>query len=187
MADKNNLNVMIGQRIKYIRKKKKLTLRQVSSEIGLSVGYLSNLERSVISPTIDQLQKICSMLEVNITDILANEQLDTSPLIKADERKLLFSENERVKYELLAEGENDLEGICITMEKDVDYEKMNWGHGYDEIGIVVEGKLVIEMLEAEYLLEKGDSFYIKKNTLHTFKNVGKEVCISYWFYIKQND
>lgn len=185
MASNNDLNVMIGQRIKYIRKKKKKTLRQVSTETGLSVGYLSNLERSVISPTIDQLQKICSTLEVNITNILSGEQTSKSPVIKAGERKLFYTEEDRVKYELLAEGENDLEGICITLAEGVDYEKMSWGHGYDEIGIVIEGKMSIEMLDAEYILEKGDSFYIKKNTLHTFKNVGKGICVSCWFYIKQ--
>lgn len=181
----NDLNKDIGRRIKYIRKMKNKTLRQVSDESGLSVGYLSNLERGINSPTIDQLQKICSNLAVNITNILSSEQMNTGCVIKAGERKLLYlEENDLVKYQLLVEGENDIEGICITIKDGVDYEKASWGHGYDEIGIVITGKLCIEMMDAEYILEAGDSIYIKKNILHTFRNAGKDECVSHWFYIK---
>lgn len=198
MTIKNDLNEVIGKRIKYIRKIKNKTLQQVSDESGLSVGYLSNLERGVNSPTIDQLQNICSNLEVNITNILSGEQTKPRSVIKAGERKLLYiEENGLVKYELLAEGENglvedgllakggnDIEGICITIEEGVDYEKKNWGHVYNEIGIVIGGRMCVEMVDTEYILEEGDSIYIKKNTLHTFKNASKGECVSYWFYIK---
>lgn len=179
-----NLNEIIGKKIRYIRKKEKKTLKQLSGETGLSLGYLSNLERSVISPTIDQLQKICSALKINITEVLSESQIIESPVVRVGERKLLYTEDNKVKYELLSHEDNGVEGICITMQEGADYEKSSWGHGYDELGIVMEGKLSVELLENEYILNKGDTIYIKKNTLHTFRNAGKNVCISCWFYIK---
>lgn len=184
MDNNTNLNEIIGKKIRYIRKKEKKTLKQLSSETSLSLGYLSNLERSVISPTIDQLQKICSALKINITEVLSESRDIESPVVRVDERKIFYTENDKVKYELLSHENNGIEGICITMQEGADYEKSSWGHSYDELGIVMEGKLSVELLDSEYLLNKGDAIYIKKNTLHTFRNAGKNVCVSCWFYIK---
>lgn len=186
MPNKNNINELIGSRIKFIRKKKRKTLQQISEESGFSVGYLSNLERGINSPTVDQLQKICSVLDVNITNILSDKSIEKEPLIvRGNERKVIFQEDEKVKYELLSEGEHDLEGICITMTQGVDYETASWGHGYDELGMVLKGRMSIEMLGNEYILETGDSLYIEKNTLHAFRNAGQEECVSCWYYINQ--
>ena len=60
----------IGNRIKYLRKKRNLTLQQLTEITGLSTGYLSNLERNLTSPTLINLQQICEALSINITDLL---------------------------------------------------------------------------------------------------------------------
>jgi len=39
----------IGDRFKELRKEKKLTLKELSEKTGLSIGYLSNLERNISS------------------------------------------------------------------------------------------------------------------------------------------
>ncbi len=186
MGKNINLNSLIGKQVKYIRKKEKKTLKILSAETGLSVGYLSNLERNIISPTIDQLQKICAALNVNITNIMNENVISENPVIRSNERPLVFNNDEPAKYELLSQGKtNDIEGICITMQVGADYEKTSWGHSYDELGFVVKGTLSVELLDAEYILKPGDSIYIKKNSLHTFRNAGKCECISCWFYSKK--
>ncbi|MBA7934812.1 helix-turn-helix transcriptional regulator [Klebsiella sp. RHBSTW-00215] len=178
-------NCNVGQRIKEIRKQQSKTLQQLSAESGLSSGYLSNLERNVISPTIYQLQKVCFALNVNITDVLTVHDTPVSPVVRADERDVFFAEKGKVKYEMLSPGENDIEAICITVEKGITYERTSWGHDYDEIAIITQGSLCIEMLDQEFVINAGDTIYIKKNTLHTFKNIGDSTCVSYWFYKKK--
>ena len=44
----------IGNKIRGIRKEKGITLKQLSERTGLSIGYLSNLERDSSSPTLDR-------------------------------------------------------------------------------------------------------------------------------------
>lgn len=178
-------NCNVGQKIKEIRKQQNMTLQQLSTASGLSSAYLSNLERNVISPTIFQLQKVCFSLNVNITDVLTTHDDNVNPVVRADEREIFFSEKGKVKYEMLNSGENDIEGICITVEKGINYERTSWGHDYDEIAIITQGSLCVEMSGNEYIVSAGDTIYIKKNTLHTFKNVGDMTCISYWFYKKK--
>ncbi|PXZ07447.1 DNA-binding protein [Gilliamella apicola] len=175
----------VGLKIKQIRKKQNKTLQQLSSISGLSSGYLSNLERNIISPTIAQLQKVCFALNINITDVLTINQPPSSPVTRANERKVFFTEKDKVKYEMLNNGEHDIEGICITVEQGFSYERTSWGHDYDEIAVITQGSLCIEMLNQKFIINAGDSIYIKKNTLHTFKNVGNSTCVSYWFYKKK--
>ncbi len=175
----------VGQRVKDIRKQQKKTLQHLAEETGLSAAYLSNLERNIISPTLDQLQRVCFSLNINITDLLSQGENTESPVVKKNERKLFFSEGDKVKYEMLCDGKHDIEGICITTQHGFNYERTSWGHEYDEIAVVTQGAICVEMLGQEYYLYEGDSIYIKKNTLHTFKNIGDEPCVSYWFYKKK--
>ena len=181
------MNVLVGQRVRFIRKVNCCTIKQLSSETGLSIGYLSNLERGLNSPTIDQLQRICATFGVNVSDILSVNKVTSNPLVKARERSVLFDEEAHVKYEMLTEGSHDLEGICITLSEGTTYEKSSWMHSYDEIGVVFRGVMSISTLEGNYLMEEGDSLYISKKTLHTMRNAGEGECVSFWFYLKQAD
>ena len=50
-------NVTIGAKVKAFRTAKKYTLKQLSEESGLSIGFLSQLERGLSSIAIDSLAK----------------------------------------------------------------------------------------------------------------------------------
>lgn len=182
MVADEGVTLLVGARIKEIRKLQQQTLQQLAKESGLSVAYLSNLERNIISPTIEQLQRVCYALDVDMLDVLHEASESFNPLVKYHERRVFFGEYKRVKYEMLSEGDNDLEGVCVTVMEGIDYERTSPGHDHDEIAIVTEGTLCIEMLNQRYIINAGDSIYVKKNVLHTFKNVNKGKCVSYWFY-----
>ena len=47
---------MIGGKIKLIRKSYNITLKELSNRTGLSVSFLSNIERNTASPTLEHLQ-----------------------------------------------------------------------------------------------------------------------------------
>ena len=54
----------VGARLRNIRKAKGLTLSELSKKTDMSVGFLSNLERDISSPTLDSLWHICEALEI---------------------------------------------------------------------------------------------------------------------------
>lgn len=55
----------IGERIKSIRKEKKMTLKQISEKTNLSISFLSQVEHSKCSITLESLMKISEVLDVN--------------------------------------------------------------------------------------------------------------------------
>jgi len=60
---------MLGDSIRQIRKKRKISINTLSKTSGVSLGYLSDLENSKVNnPTTETLQKIACALDVYISD-----------------------------------------------------------------------------------------------------------------------
>ena len=62
-----NHNLTIGSKLKALRTSKKYTLKQLSEESGLSIGFLSQIERGMSSIAIDSLSKIADILGVSLS------------------------------------------------------------------------------------------------------------------------
>ena len=61
-------------RIKEIRKSKKITLQDLSDNTGLSIGYLNHLERGTRgNPTITTMNKIAKALNETVEKIFLNK------------------------------------------------------------------------------------------------------------------
>lgn len=68
----------IGERIRYARKRKNLTISQVKEVTALSVGNLSDIENSKILPSSNALIKLKDALGVSIDWILTGKDFDNS-------------------------------------------------------------------------------------------------------------
>lgn len=60
----------LGERLRFIRKKHQLTLKGVSQLAGLSVPYLSDIERGVVNPSVDTLQKVANAYNMSVKALL---------------------------------------------------------------------------------------------------------------------
>lgn len=176
----------LGERIKKYRKKMNYTLKELSDMTKLSVGFLSNIERDLNSPSISNLQQICLALNVNLMEII-DENGSSSPVTRVNERQEIFTNpNSQVKIENIITGKNSLNGIVITIDhKSAQYSDMSWGHSYDEVGVVIEGELDIDLDNEKYNLKKGDTIFIKSFTPHRYRNPIDSRSIVYWFSIRK--
>lgn len=69
----------LGERLRFIRKKKGLTLKDLSQRADLSVPYLSDMERGVVNPSIESLQKVAQAFKMTVRDLLSGvEELGES-------------------------------------------------------------------------------------------------------------
>ena len=60
----------LGALIRRHRKENKLTLKAVAEKAGISEGFLSQVENSVSSPSVDTLIAICNAMGINAGDLL---------------------------------------------------------------------------------------------------------------------
>jgi transcriptional regulator with XRE-family HTH domain len=168
----------IGIRIRYYRKKNGLTLQELSQRTSLSVAYLSNIEREATSPTIQNVQIICQAIAINIVDLI-NESIPFKPVIRKNERESVYSKNYGVNYEYWTDCNQKLVGKVQTLTDEVNGTQCH-GHETDEIGIVIKGSLKIEIYGYSFILEEGDSVYVKASTEHVVTKLSEGDCISYW-------
>ena len=173
------MDTRIGELIKQIRKNNKITLEDLAGSTGLSVSYLSTIERGITSPTIINLQKICQELGVTLSDLISTVD-DDKIHIKKDQRRIIFDDRDNVVYEAITEGNRRIKSICMTVYDNREHPSAK--HISDEFGYIVSGSLIMTVDGIAYDLQSGDSLYISANTTHTFRKTSDEPCISIWSY-----
>lgn len=173
--------MLIGHALKSLRQQRNLTLRELADATGLSVGFLSNLERDINSPTITSLNKICQALGASLVNLLQPIEQNRDRVVRKSERQELFqSKKSKIGYQLLSGRGERLKPICISIEPGGDCVEVSLGHETDEFGIILEGSLEITVGGENYLLEEGDSIYIESYSPHKYRNTGNTRCISLW-------
>ncbi len=86
--------MQLGEKIKYYRKKKGLTIKELSELTNLSIGFISNLERDLNSPSVSNLQQICEVLGINLMEILKSTE-DKEYIVCKDSRSEIFSTDDK--------------------------------------------------------------------------------------------
>ena len=64
----------LGERIKSLRQYKKITLREFSKKIGISISFLSDIENSRSKPSLERLKDIAEGLGVAVSYLLGEEE-----------------------------------------------------------------------------------------------------------------
>lgn len=74
---------MIGEKIKQLRKEKKMSISELAEKAGVAKSYLSSIERNLQSnPSIQFIEKISAVLNVSVNELIHddNEKIDEEEL-----------------------------------------------------------------------------------------------------------
>lgn len=169
----------LGNSIKKLREERNLTLKNVSEMTGLSIGFLSQVERDITDPSISSLKKIAEAFGVRITEFF-EKYPDENCIVRKEQRSKLLLGNAKVIYELLAPSkERKMEPILKTIEPNACSGKVE-GHEGEEFALIIQGKLEVCLGDKVYILEEGDSIYFDANQPHQYKNNTKDTCVCVW-------
>lgn len=67
----STLRYRFGKRLRFIRRQKDLTQEQLAEAVGISVEFLSNLERGINGPSFETLEKLAGVLAVPVQELFA--------------------------------------------------------------------------------------------------------------------
>ena len=168
-ATKDATASAIGARLRMLRSRRNLSLAQVASAVGISVGFLSALERSHMSASVSTLRKLARFYKTNILDFFDAAESHT-PLVRTENRKVLQAGN-GVRMELLAWGNKVMEPHLFRIAPDAGSGD-SYSHEGEEFLFVLKGELQIALNDTVYRLRQGDSFYFESATPHNWKNPG---------------
>jgi len=169
----------IGNQIRGLRKRRGWTLSEMSERSGLSVSFLSQVERELFSLSISSLKAICDALDLPLSRFFALSG-NSSVVLKAGERRRLHIEGSEVTYISLSGplSERVLEPIIGEFPPHYDHPLIT--HRGEEFGYILEGSLILQIRDREYHLEPGDSFHLLSTEPHSIRNQNASLAKVLW-------
>ncbi len=165
-------DIDICQRIKQLRTRKKMTIKEWGSKIKLTQGYLSRIENSDIPPPIPTLLRIGEDLGVHIFYFLEDENSRNGMfLTRKNERKEIIRDFSSLGYifETLAHKKSDkiMDPLILTLPRKLDLNALPYMcHGGEEFLYVLQGGMIFFYDEKEYRVNEGDCIYFDPSISH---------------------
>jgi len=167
-----------GQRFRRLRTRRGLSLAQVARSTGVSVGFLSALERGQMRASVATLRRIARFYHTNILSLF--QAAGENPrLVRPAQRKILQTES-GVRMELLAWGNTAMEPHLFRV-KPGGGSGESYTHEGEEFLHILRGEFEIWLSGKEhYRLKTGDSLYFESSTPHRWKNPGRSETWLLW-------
>jgi transcriptional regulator with XRE-family HTH domain len=173
---------VIGDILKRYREKLQKHQGDIASQAGISISMLSQIERGVVSPSIDTLCGVCAALGLDLSELFRRIAPETAVVIKRPGERL-SSRHEGVLFEQLALSvQPNLPAELLLLEVMPGKRIGLSGNGHEgvEMGYVLEGSALLTIEEKDFLLEKGDSVSFNANLPHGLVNNGKKGFKALW-------
>jgi len=171
-----------GEKIRSVRERRSMTLREVAQKAGVSESLVSQIERNRVSPAIDTLLALADALELDFEYLFADLKRERPiKTVKKDERPS-YRTKPGVLYEHLAQVDEHggIEAYIITIEPGAKTGNAEYGHPGWELGIVESGVLELSAGSETFKLKSGDSVSFRADTPHILFNPGKKPLRVFW-------
>ena len=168
----------IGTRIRELRIKSNLTQEELASRTELSKGFLSQLENDMASPSVATLQDIVEALGTDMYTLFREEK-ENAEVFREEDVFVDEREERTVRYIVPNAQKNEMEPIVVELEPGGSSEEVEPFEG-EEFGYVLAGRLVLVIGDKEYVLKKGETFYLHGDKPHILRNDSKTRASVLW-------
>lgn len=177
--------VKIGMKLRQLRRLKRLRLKDLALQVGLSESLLSKIENDKANPSSATLKKLTDALDTSVDYLFAADDSIVIPVGRRGKRPVIDS---------AAYGR----GQGIKMERLIPYSKEHLlqanihivapggrthgpiSHSGEEMGLVLEGRLQLRIGGRTYRLQAGDSFHFRSELPHSYRNAGRTTIRMLW-------
>ncbi|GAA2645524.1 cupin domain-containing protein [Dactylosporangium fulvum] len=178
----SNGQVLVGARMRQFRKERGLTLRGLATQSGLSIGFLSQVERGISAIGLTALNGVAAALDRPVADFFHEEDHEAQPTAPVDSPPDHFTLTRaqngateyvsgQTTYRMLSDRGPQLvlEPMVVHIAPGGRREEA-YGHAGEEFAYVVSGELLYEVNGIEHRLYPGDSVHLRSSTPHRLYN-----------------
>lgn len=175
----------VGARVRALRKRKRVSLQVLSAASGLSIGYLSQIERGISSASVRALALIADGLgsgldAIFLPDSGASGQADVFAF-RVSERRGLGFWRDGIEKELLTPGEGGAINLYLVhLAPGGCSGEAAYTHTGSEAGFVLDGAFSLTVDGETRMMEAGDAFRFNSNRPHRWRNDGALPCRILW-------
>lgn len=185
------LDSAVGTRIRSLRKSRGLALKTIATQTGFSIGFLSQIERGLSSPTLRALVTLADAMQVNLADIIrrSTAPVGAAPVITraADRSSITLWKSGIRKLALAAGGPAESAPFSKTLLEFDAHASSGadlYTHQGEEAGYVLQGRLLLVFSDQRWILEPGDSFHFASNLPHRFENASRRKAVAVMINIR---
>ncbi|WP_148575179.1 helix-turn-helix domain-containing protein [Nocardioides caldifontis] len=181
-SPKSELDRVLGQRLRELRKGKHLSLKTVAEKAAVSESFLSQVERGLVSPSVASLRRICEALDETMGALFLSTS-DQAPqrLVRVADRRMSFRPDGSAHYLLTPPLARKLQVNQSVVAPGYSSGEEPYTHGGEEECVhVVQGSLTLDWATETYHLCAGDAVLIDPRIGHRFHNESSEPAVVLW-------
>jgi transcriptional regulator with XRE-family HTH domain len=144
-------------------------MEALAQEVGLTKGFISQLENDLNAPSVASLLRLCEVLEIPMADLFSGYD---EPLIRAaDRRPISLGGLDIEEYQLTPSNQTEFVVIQSSIAP-------GGGSGVEPYGLkassefvyVLAGELLVDLEGTVYRLAAGDTLTFGASRLHSWEN-----------------
>ena len=169
--------MMIGEKIRDSRKEKDMTVKELAEQAAVTTGYISQIERNQIEPSLSVLKRISKILDLPLAALFSTEATGEVSVIPKNKRTIVKFPELNIAYEFITphtrNGNNlMMDAVYFKLEPKSHSSDEPISHDGDEFVYVIRGKLEFRTADKTYIVEEGGSIYLPKGIAHEVYNPG---------------
>ncbi len=171
----------IPERLKELRKQKKLTLEQLAQRAGCTKSYISQLEKGTSAPSLSMLSRLADALEIRVVQLFGEDpgEAQGNWHLKKDDRRTIHYPDGKVTSVLLTRGvfQKKMQPLLSIIEPGGmrnDSENIAHAKGSEEFVWVLKGEIDFEIGRKNICLHEGDTLYFNGDISHRWMNNGNK-------------
>lgn len=172
----------LGVDLRALRKSRGVTLTDLSEKMGRSVGWLSQVERDISSPTINELRQLSKIFNVPLSLFFGSSEAkanEVGRIVRKSARRKIGGGDIGLVEELLSPDlTDDFEVLRSVFRPNAKLENFVT-RPTQEVGYVVSGNLNLWIENEIFELGSGDSFRIRGEQFK-WANPNNEDAIVIW-------
>jgi transcriptional regulator with XRE-family HTH domain len=181
---KSETRIRFGEKLRTVRERKGITLKQVAAKINASESLISQIERNRVSPSVDTLIAIADALDIDLDYLFKDFKKNKKATIVKKENRFTFYIKQVIYRQLSViqdpMDEYSIEALLLEIPPGASTENRDYGHPGKELGIILEGEALFTYGNEVYDLAEGDSINFASDIPHTLTNSGKEKLVALW-------
>ncbi len=165
----------IGPRLRRLRTRLGLSQRELARRAGVSNATISMIEGDRVSPSVSALRQVLSALDVGVADFFAGAEEPAEQVVyRADE--LTEIAGGAVSYRQVGSNlkSRALQMIHERYRPGAQSGTKMLSHQGEEAGLVIRGRLGLEVDGRRYELGPGDAYVFDSRKPHAFRNIGAD-------------
>ncbi|WP_137818927.1 helix-turn-helix domain-containing protein [Pseudomonas sp. 2FG] len=173
----------LGLRIRDLRKRRGVRLQQVADRIGRSVGFVSQIERGLSNPSIEDVSAIAELLGVDYRFFFTPTAEPAHSLVVHPSERRSLSYRGGISDQLLSPLMSGKFHMLLTeLEPGARSSDEASSHEGEQGGYVLEGQLRLWVDDECLELRSGDSFQFLSSRPHHYLNPGDTPTRILWVF-----